>query len=248
MLVAVEDCAVGWATGTEVELEVGALDALAEAEPELPELTVLVGGPEPLDADTGIDFGPLPTLDAALEEAGRRTDVVAQEVRIGAAERVRKDVWAYYAPYLAALGQPFAQAGQQQGVLPNFGWQAQLVLTVPFYDGGQRAGLARQRDAELLEQRLTFDGALRQARSDVRVAFEAMLRADRALEASREAAALAKRAYDLAVVAYKAGATTNIEVLDAARQARDADSAAAAASDVARRARLDLLVASGRFP
>jgi outer membrane protein TolC len=211
-------------------------------------LGVLVGSPEPLDAETGIDFGPLPTLETALDEAGRRTDVVTQETRIGAAERVRKDVWAYYAPYLAAVGQPFAQAGQQHPILPNFGWQAQLVLTVPFYDGGQRSGLGRQRDAELLEQRIALDGALRQARSEVRVAFEAMLRADRALEASREAAALAKRAYDLAVVAYKAGATTNIEVLDAARQARDADSAAAAASDVARRARLDLLVASGRFP
>jgi outer membrane protein TolC len=211
-------------------------------------LGVLVGGPEPLDAETGIDFGALPTLGAALDEAERRTDVVAQQARIGAAETARKDVWAYYAPYLAGVVQPFAQDGQQKPILPHFGWQAGLVLTLPFYDGGQRSGLAGQRDAELLEQRLALDGALRQARSDARVAFEAMLRADRALESSREAAALAKRAYDLAVVAYKAGATTNIEVLDAARQARDADSAAAAASDVARRARLDLLVASGRFP
>jgi outer membrane protein TolC len=211
-------------------------------------LGVLVGGPEPLDADTGIDFGPLPTLGAALDEAARRTDVVTQQARIAAAETARKDVWAYYAPYLAALAQPFAQKGQQPGIVPNFGWQAGLVLSVPFYDGGQRSGLGRERDAVLLEQRLGLDGALRQARSDVRVAFEAMVRADRALEESREAAALAKRAYALAVVAYKAGATTNIEVLDAARQARDADSAAAAASDVARRARLDLLVASGRFP
>ena len=54
VLVAVEDCAAGWATGTEVELEVGALDALAEAEPELPELTVLVGGPEPLELGAGV--------------------------------------------------------------------------------------------------------------------------------------------------------------------------------------------------
>jgi hypothetical protein len=52
VLVAVEDCAAGWATGT--ELEVGALDALAEAEPELPELTVLVGGPEPLELGAGV--------------------------------------------------------------------------------------------------------------------------------------------------------------------------------------------------
>ncbi|HEX4407037.1 MAG TPA: TolC family protein, partial [Polyangia bacterium] len=115
-------------------------------------------------------------------------------------------------------------------------------------DGGARSGLAHERDAELAEARLGLDGALREARSEVRVAFESMVRADAALASARDAATLAKRAYELAVVAYKAGATTNIEVLDAARQARDADSAAAAASDVSRRARLDLLVASGRFP
>jgi outer membrane protein TolC len=211
-------------------------------------LGVLVGSSEPLDAVEAIDFGPLPTLATALDESGRRSDVVAQQARIAAAETLRKDVWAYYAPYLAGVAQPFAQHGQQVGFLPSLGWQVGLVLTLPLYDGGQRTGLARERDAALAETRLQLDGALRQARSDVRVAFEAMLRADSALASAREAAALAKRAYELAVVAYKAGATTNIEVLDAARQARDADSAAAAASDVARRARLDLLVASGRFP
>ena len=52
----------------------------------------------------------------------------------------------------------------------------------------------------------------------------------------------------IATMAYKAGATTNLEVIDAARSARDADTAAAQAEDLSRQARLDLLVASGRFP
>ena len=79
-------------------------------------------------------------------------------------------------------------------------------------------------------------------------AFEAMLRADQAMVSAREASRLAHRAYDLATIAYRAGASTNIEVLDAARAARDADTAAAQAEDISRQARLDLLVASGRFP
>jgi outer membrane protein TolC len=49
-------------------------------------------------------------------------------------------------------------------------------------------------------------------------------------------------------VAFEAGATTNLEVIDAQRQARDAESSAAVAEDVVRRARLDLLTALGRFP
>jgi outer membrane protein TolC len=75
-----------------------------------------------------------------------------------------------------------------------------------------------------------------------------MLHADQGLIAAREAARLAKRASALASLAYQAGATTNIEVIDAARRERDADVAAAQAEDAARQARLDLLVASGRFP
>ena len=73
-------------------------------------------------------------------------------------------------------------------------------------------------------------------------------RADKALASAREAAEFAHKASELALIAYRAGATTNIEVLDAARQARDTDIAVAQAEDVAREARLDLLVASGRFP
>ena len=47
---------------------------------------------------------------------------------------------------------------------------------------------------------------------------------------------------------FEVGATTNIEVIDAQRSARDAESTAAQAEDAVRRAKLELLVALGRFP
>ena len=49
-------------------------------------------------------------------------------------------------------------------------------------------------------------------------------------------------------MAFREGATTNIEVIDAQRRARDAETTAAIAEDAVRRARLELLVATGRFP
>jgi len=49
-------------------------------------------------------------------------------------------------------------------------------------------------------------------------------------------------------VSFRAGAATNIEVIDAERGARDADTAVAQAEDTLRRARLELLNALGRFP
>jgi outer membrane protein len=73
-------------------------------------------------------------------------------------------------------------------------------------------------------------------------------RAEASLAAATNAARLAKSALELATLAYQAGATTNIEVIDAERRARDAETAAAVAEDNARQARVDLLAATGRFP
>jgi outer membrane protein TolC len=49
-------------------------------------------------------------------------------------------------------------------------------------------------------------------------------------------------------ISFRAGAATNIEVIDAERSARDTDTAVAVAEDQLRRARLELLNALGRFP
>ena len=82
----------------------------------------------------------------------------------------------------------------------------------------------------------------------MRVAFEAVKRADLALAAAKKSAALALEARELANVAYTSGAATSLEVIDAERRARDADTQAAVAEDTARQARLELLAASGKFP
>jgi outer membrane protein TolC len=52
----------------------------------------------------------------------------------------------------------------------------------------------------------------------------------------------------MSMLAYREGATNDLEVVDAERRARDADVAALSAEDTARQARIDLLAASGRFP
>ena len=49
-------------------------------------------------------------------------------------------------------------------------------------------------------------------------------------------------------VAFREGATTNLELIDAQRRARDSDITAALAEDRVRQSRLDLLVALGQFP
>ena len=71
---------------------------------------------------------------------------------------------------------------------------------------------------------------------------------ERALESIRLAAQQAQEVLSITNTAFQAGATTNLEVIDAQRSARDAEAAAAIGEDAVRRARLDLLIALGRFP
>jgi len=91
-------------------------------------------------------------------------------------------------------------------------------------------------------------GARDQARADVRTAAAAIRAADLELASARSAARQAHDALEISNLSYGAGASTSLDVLDSERRARDAETAVAVAEDAARQARLDLLVASGRFP
>jgi outer membrane protein TolC len=210
-------------------------------------LGILVGTDGPLDTAEDATLAAPPSLEEGLQRAAGRTDVVALDLRLRGAQKTVKDDWSDYAPYLVGVAQPFYQNPATLTV-PLSGYQLELLLTVPLYDGGLRYGQHRERDALRDEAKVAYEAGLRQARSDVRAAFEAMRRADDALLSSRDAAKLAGQALELANTAYRAGAVTNIEVIDAERQARDAATAAEVAADTARQARLTMLTATGRFP
>jgi outer membrane protein TolC len=198
-----------------------------------------------------VDEVPLPSLPdprGALDAArNARADVKVSESRLRGAEHAYRDRWALYSPYLTANGVGFVQ-DLGSAIQPTRGWQAQLLLTLPLYDGGYRTGVTRERAASEAEARAELDATLRGLDVDVQAAFELVVRADEALAAARGSSQLAHRAAELADLAYRAGATTNLEVVDAEQRARDAETQAALAEDAARQARLDLLLATGRFP
>lgn len=222
------------------EAQVTALARAQEA------LGLAVGEEGPLDAQE-VALAEPPSVGEALRETTARTDVVLQRERAESARKAVRDDYVEYLPLLSALAQPFYQ-NPASLTLPTTGWQAQVLLTLPLYDGGARYGRTDERAALLEQSRLRVEATLRQARSEVRTGFEAVKRADAALAAAREAATVAREALSLAELAYRAGATSNIELVDAQRRERDAETDAAVAEDAARQARLDLLAACGRFP
>ena len=210
-------------------------------------LGIMVGVDGPLDTANEPTLAAAPGLLEGLDRATGRTDVVAFALRRQAATKTVDDDWSDYAPYLVGVAEPFYESPATPTV-PLTGYQLELLLTVPIYDGGLRYGRHDEHEALRDETRVAYEAGLRQARSDVRSAFEAMRRADAALRSSRDAAKLAAQALDLATIAYRAGAATNIEVIDAERQARDAATQAEIAADTARQARLAMLTATNQFP
>ena len=119
---------------------------------------------------------------------------------------------------------------------------------LPLFEGGLRYGQLHERRALLDQASIELDALIRQTRADIRRGVEAAWRARDRVRESELAANLAREALQIANLRYHEGATTNIDVIDAERQARDTELAAAAAEDNERQVRLDLLAAAGQFP
>jgi len=177
----------------------------------------------------------------------RRADLLALSARKRAARQVLHDGWADYMPTLLGVFMPLYQHPPNL-VQPSFSWQLQLQLSVPFYDGGLRYGSARVRAAEVDIATAQADGALSQARTALAAGLAALRHRQQAVAEAAQAAQLAHRAVEIAELSYRLGATTNLELLDAQRRARDADTAVVLAEDDLRRVRLDILAAAGLFP
>jgi outer membrane protein TolC len=201
-------------------------------------------------ADGPVDAIDEPSFDVPAEAPNLlqfRTDLKLFSAEQLAAQRVvddsSKDRW----PSLDAVFLPQSTYPAQFFSTAN-SWRFLLQMNVPLVDSGQRASLKVQRQAALEVARANFAGAMTEASSQVRAAREAVASGERILASARAAAAQAQQVLDITNISFRAGAATNIEVIDAERSARDVENGVAVTEDTLRRARLDLLAALGRFP
>lgn len=209
-------------------------------------LGVLLAADAPVDAasEPAFDVPAPPTGDEWL--TGRR-DIRLFTAERDAAARVFRDSRKDWLPTGVVSVDP--QYVTPSGVFqPSRTWRASVQFAVPIFDGGQRRAVARQREVAVESAALALTEAELRARADLRTARAAVESTARAVEHARLAAQHAADVLRITDIAFRAGATTNLEVIDAQRRARDADTAAAQAEDRARQARLDLLVALGQFP
>jgi outer membrane protein TolC len=206
-------------------------------------LGVLVGANGPVDA---VDY-PVFDIPDELGQLTNRTDIQLVMERERAAQRVYSDSWKDRLPSLNSVFTP--SLVEPPGVFARaFSWRAQVLFSVPVFDSGLRSGQAAQRLADLNAIKFERANLERQAASEIRTARDAVASTTRAFGQAQLAADRANQVVQITDVAYREGASTNIEVLDAQRQARDVETQSAIAEDALKRAQLDLLVALGRFP
>jgi len=114
-------------------------------------LGVLVAADGPLEVEEEIQLPAPQVQEQALQDAEeKRPDVRASLLRTQSARGVLNDSWTDYMPLLSAVVQPFYNSAPTISQ-PESGWAAQLVLSVPFYDGGARYGVRRVRSASYEE-------------------------------------------------------------------------------------------------
>jgi outer membrane protein TolC len=201
--------------------------------------------------DGPVDAGAIPTLETPEttnidELLANRPDVKAQVLAVRAADRVVTDTTKEWYPTASVSFAPqyIAPAGLFQ---PARTWRLVFAVIQPVFDSSVRARKAI-RIATLDRQRVGQTALEIQARSEIRIAQEAVRSSERALTSARLAAQQANEVLKISTAAFEVGATTNIEVIDAQRSARDAETAVELADHALRRSRLELLVAVGRFP
>jgi multidrug efflux system outer membrane protein len=202
------------------------------------------GGPVDAAAEPAFDVPALP--DEGIWSAAR-PDLQTQQSVIRANERVVRDSWKDVAPVADAAFEPLFVT-PAAGFQPSASWRLTVSVSQPLFLGGLQRAVTRQREVTLEASRLALTELQIQARSEVRLGQASVVSRERILAAAEETAAQAAEVLRITTTAFEVGATTNLEVIDAQRSARDTEAAAALARDAVQRARLDLLVALGLFP
>jgi len=227
---------------TEAQLEVLVFNVRRAQEA----LGVLLAANGPVDA-AGEPAFEIPQEVAESEWLPNRPDIKVFTAQRQLSERVINDSRYDWWPAATVVFGP--QLLTPSGLFqPSRTWSLSVQLSQPILEGGLRKGQRHQREALFQSSTLSLEQAQIEARSEVRLARAAVDARERALAKARDAAQTSNEVLKITIVAFEAGLTTNIEVIDAQRSARDQEAAVAIAEDAVRQARLELLVALGRFP
>ncbi len=200
----------------------------------------------PMDVTGSVDVSGLPTLTDALQMVKERSDLVALRKQAEADGKRVDDAWLDYMPTLMGSAQAWHQTPPTVN-FPEWGWQAQLLLTLPIYDGGKRYGDQDERRANKAQSTSALRQAELQADADIRAtAAEADNRYDAWVEMEKSVT-VSRESLELSRLAFREGTGTQIDLIEAERSARDAETNAAIAETAWLQAQVLYRLAAGKM-
>jgi outer membrane protein TolC len=225
------------------EVTLQAAELLVRRAQEALGVAIFADAPKGAQGDAVLQPAAPPLGDAWLVQ---RPDVRLFSAELQAADRIVSDSWKDWFPTGTAFFTP-QYVNPKGGFEPASTWRATFELRIPIYDS--TLGPAKSaRIADRESARFRLDAVKLEARAEARLAQDAVTLHEQMVATSGRSAESAKEALRISDLAYKAGATSNIEVVQAQQTARNAEILLAVAEDRLRQARLDLLNALGQFP
>jgi len=190
---------------------------------------------------------PGPSVDALVQRAvSERTDQRLARLQTAIADRGVDAAWGAFVPSLdLAFNLTYQEFVGQLGGGDHVNWNVVFVLNVPIYDGGLRYGTLEERRSALRAAELREQELAQNASVEIRKAHRAWRTSLAKVDTAQRQVALAEEALRLAEAGYDAGASTNLEVVDAQRQKRDAEANLLVASYDSQVALATLLLSAG---
>jgi outer membrane protein, multidrug efflux system len=158
---------------------------------------------------------PSESLQEFTEKAkNQRRDLTAARLNLELAEEMEKDAWYRFLPSLVATGN--LVVSDVKGFTNEYvTWSVGLALSIPIYDGGLRYSYLQEAKSKIREANIQIDQTRQNITSEIRQLWLRLEMAEANLSKSRHSLELAREQVELAKVSFDAGATTNLEVLDA---------------------------------
>jgi outer membrane protein len=150
------------------------------------------------------------SLETYLSKLKARPDILAAQQLVKAANHQVSIAKGAHYPTLDFVGNYYID---RTGVLATSEWDAGIVLSVPFYQGGGVQAAAREAVASKRISELTAFETIRSAERELRTLYQNYLQLQVQLEAYKQALIKSEEAYRLNKKDYQYGLVTNLDVL-----------------------------------
>lgn len=155
---------------------------------------------------------PSAPLEESLKKVESRADVKAAAASVAVADASLLQAHGGHLPSLVAQGTYYLD---KEGSSPSPEWTAQLVASLPLFEGGQVLAQERSASSKKRQAELQLSLIRRNAAREVRQSYQGLVDSLAAMDAFQKAVDAAQAAYEAVLHDYRLSLTTNIQVLNA---------------------------------